>query len=161
GVVLAFDITGLTSLATSADCLIEMVPQVGNFVAIGDPLFRIYGNGGKLSEDALCQSLAVGQERTAEQDPAFAFRSMVGIASKGLSPAINDPTTAVLALDQIHHLLRIVGHRQLDDGIVSDATGRTRLTYRTPDWEDFVHLALTEIRHFGAESIQVARRLRA
>ena len=42
-----------------------------------------------------------------------------------------------------------------------DAAGRLRLVYRTPDWEDFVHLAVTEIRHFGGPSIQVARRLRA
>ena len=38
----------------------------------------------------LCQSVAVGRERTLEQDPAFAFRIIVDIASKGLSPAIND-----------------------------------------------------------------------
>lgn len=111
--------------------------------------------------DALRQSVAVGQERTVEQDPAFAFRIMVDIASKGLSPAINDPTTAVLALDQIHHLLRNVGSRNLDDERVRDATGRVRLVYRTPTWEDFVQLAVTEIRHFGSESIQIARRLRA
>ena len=86
---------------------------------------------------------------------------MVDIASKALSPAINDPTTAVLALDQIHRLLRNVGNRRLDNGQVRDASGRLRLVYRTPDWEDFVRLAITEIRHFGGASIQIARRLRA
>jgi uncharacterized membrane protein len=105
--------------------------------------------------------VAVGQERTLEQDPAFAFRIMVDIASKALSPAINDPTTAVLALDQIHWLLRKVGNRCLDTGQVHDSAGRLRLVYRTPDWEDFVYLAVTEIRHFGGASIQIARRLRA
>ena len=93
-----------------------------------------------------------------EQDPAFAFRIIVDIASKGLSPAINDPTTAVLALDQIHHLLRNVGQRWLDDDRVRDSQGRLRLIYRTPGWEDFVHLAVTEIRHYGGTSIQIARR---
>jgi uncharacterized membrane protein len=83
------------------------------------------------------------------------------MASKGLSPAINDPTTAVLAIDQIHHLLRAVGNRQLDDGRVRDAAGRLRFVYRTPDWADFVHLAVTEIRQFGGASIQIARRLHA
>ena len=105
--------------------------------------------------------MAVGQERTPEQYPTFAFRIMVDIANKALSPAINDPTTAVLALDQIHSLLRKVGNRRLDDGRVRDAAGRLRLMYRTPDWEDFVCLAVTEIRHFGGASIQIARRLRA
>ncbi len=161
GVVLAFDQKGLLLLAQRADCIIEMMPQVGDHVAVGDPLFRVFRNGSKVSAAALCQSIAVGQERTLEQDPTFAFRIMVDIASKALSPAINDPTTAVLALDQIHHLLRVVGNRHLDTGQVHDSAGRLRLVYRTPDWEDFVRLAVTEIRHFGGESIQIARRLRA
>jgi uncharacterized membrane protein len=161
GVVLAFDIEGLVSLAQRADCVIELVPQVGDFVAAGDPLFRMYQGGATLPADALRESIALGQERTMEQDPTFAFRIMVDIASKALSPAINDPTTAVLAIDQIQHLLRNVGNRCLDDERVRDAAGRLRLVYRTPDWEDYVRLAVTEIRHFGGESIQVARRLRA
>lgn len=161
GVVLAFDIPGLVALAQHADCTIELVPQVGDFVSVGDPLFRVLQSGAAKQTDALRQSVAVGQERTMEQDPAFAFRILVDIASKGLSPAINDPTTAVLAIDQIHHLLRNVGRRRLDDGRVCDSSGRLRLVYRTPDWEDFVQLAITEIRQFGAASIQVNRRLRA
>jgi uncharacterized membrane protein len=161
GVVVAFDVRGLVSLAERADCVLELVPQVGDFVAAGDPLFRVFQGGAALPADALRQSVAVGQERTLEQDPAFAFRIIVDIASKGLSPAINDPTTAVLALDQIHHLLRNVGSRRLDDGQVCDAAGRLRLVYRTPDWEDYVYLAVTEIRQFGGGSIQITRRLRA
>jgi uncharacterized membrane protein len=161
GVVLAFDVQGLVSMAQRADCIVELVPQVGDFVAIGDPLFRVFHGGADLTADALRQSIAVGQERTLEQDPALAFRILVDVASKGLSPAINDPTTAVLAIDQIHHLLRNVGSRHLDDERVRDAAGRVRLVYRTPAWEDFVQLAVTEIRHFGGESIQIARRLRA
>jgi uncharacterized membrane protein len=161
GVVLAFDQKGLLALARRADCVIEMVPQVGDQVAAGDPLFRVFQGGTALPATALCGSIAVGQERTLEQDPTFAFRILVDVAIKGLSPAINDPTTAVLALDRIQHLLRIVGNRHLDNGEIRDGTGRLRLLYRTPDWEDFVHLAVTEIRHFGGESIQIARRLRA
>lgn len=160
GVVLAFDVKGLVALGTRYDCVIELAPQVGNFVAPGDPLFRIHG-GADVPADALRQSIALGAERTMEQDPAFAFRVLVDIASKALSPAINDPTTAVLAIDRIHHLLRHVGKRRLDDERVRDGGGRLRLMYRTPDWEDFVRLAATEIRHFGGSSIQVARRLRA
>jgi len=161
GAVLAFDIPGLRSLAERTDCIIELVPQVGDHIALGDPLFRVYGGTADLDERALCQFVAVGQERTPEQDSTFAFRIMVDIASKALSPAINDPTTAVLAIDQIHHLLRNVGNRCLDDERLRDSAGRLRLLYRTPAWQDFVHLAVTEIRHFGGESIQIARRLRA
>ena len=161
GVVLAFDVQGLASLAERTDCVIELVPQVGDFVAAGDPLFHVFRGRAAPPSRALCHAVALGPERTPEQDPAFAFRIIVDIASKGLSPAINDPTTAVQAIDQIHNLLHAVGNRHLAHGRVRDASGRLRLVYRTPDWEDFVHLAVTEIRHFGGASIQVARRLRA
>ncbi|MCX6878911.1 MAG: DUF2254 domain-containing protein [Verrucomicrobia bacterium] len=161
GVLLAFDLEGLVALAREAECVVELVPEVGDFVAAEGPLFRIFGGKGGPSASVLCQSIALGQERTLEQDPAFAFRIIVDIASKGLSPAINDPTTAVLAIDQLHHLLRSVGGRQLHGGLVHDSAGSLRLIYPTPDWEDFVGLAVTEIRHFGGTSIQVARRLRA
>src|SRR5262245_39194333 len=160
GVLLAFDLSGLVAIAVRHDCVIEMEPRVGNFVAPGDTLFRLHG-GETVSDDVLYQSVALGAERTMEQDPAFGFRVIVDVASKGLSPAINDPTTAVLAIDRIHHLLRHVGGRCLDDERVRDKTGRVRLMYRTPDWEDFVKLAVTEIRQFGGSSIQIARRLRA
>jgi uncharacterized membrane protein len=161
GVVLAFDVRGLASLARGAGCAIELVPQVGDFVAAGGPLFRVFGNAASLPAGALCQSVAVGMERTVEQDPMFVFRILVDIANKGLSPAINDPTTAVLVIDHVHHLLSLVGNRWLDEGQICDSAGRPLLVYRTPDWEDFVHLAVTEIRQFGGGSIQVVRRLRA
>jgi uncharacterized membrane protein len=161
GVVLAFDRKGLISLAERANCLIELVPQVGDFIAAGDPLFRLFEGGESISEESLRNSVALGQERTLEQDPTYAFRIIVDIASKALSPAINDPTTAVLAIDQIHHLLRNVGSRNLGHGRETDGRGELRLVYRTPDWEDFVHLAVTEIRQYGGDSIQITRRLRA
>lgn len=161
GSVLAFDLEGLMSLAEQSDCLIELIPQVGDFVAAGDPLFQIFEGGGDLRDELLRKSVALGQERTLEQDPMFAFRIIVDIASKALSPAINDPTTAVLAIDQIHHLLREVGNRNLAEGRERDHAGRLRLVYRTPNWEDFLHLAVTEIRQYGRDSIQVMRRLRA
>jgi uncharacterized membrane protein len=161
GVVLAFDLKGLVLIAEGSNCLIELVPAVGDFVAAGDPLFRIYEGGVDIPDERLQDSVALGPERTVEQDPMFAFRVIVDIAAKALSPAINDPTTAVLSIDQIHHLLRDVGGRYLAEGREVDRSGRIRLVYRTPDWDDFVHLAVTEIRHYGQDSVQVMRRLRA
>ena len=91
----------------------------------------------------------------------FALRIMVDIALKALSPAINDPTTAVLAIDQVHRFLRTVGKRQLRGEVIADDTGTPRVIYRTPNWEDFVHVACNEIRTCGSSNVQVARRLRA
>lgn len=124
-------------------------------------MFRLHGGGAAVGPKELLSHIALERERTLEQDPAFAFRIVVDIASKALSPAINDPTTAVLAPDQIHNLLREVGLRRLDTGLVHDSNGQLRLVYHTPDWDDFVGLAVTEIRQFGGNSTQVARRMRA
>jgi uncharacterized membrane protein len=96
-----------------------------------------------------------------EQDPIFAFRIIADIALKALSPAINDPTTGVLALDQLHRLLRVVGRRRLRSHSIADRTGTPRVIVRTPNWEDFVAVACTEIRMSGAGNVQIARRMRA
>lgn len=159
GAVLSFDASGLLDLACQYNCTIEIVPRVGDFVAAGDRLFNIFQGGAELPPRQLRHSIAIGSERTFDQDPTYALRIIVDIASKALSPAINDPTTAVLALNEIHHLLRSVGERQLDDRVLADADGKPRLAYHTPNWGDFVNLGVTEIRLYGAESIQVARRL--
>jgi uncharacterized membrane protein len=162
GVVLAFDADGLGAIARRTGCVVELVPQVGDFVPVGEPLFRLYGSGASAAGDQeLRDCVAFGIERTMEQDPGFGFRIIVDIASKALSPAINDPTTGALAVDQLHHLLHLVSGRQLDTGVVRDASGEVRLVYRTPDWEDFVTLAATELRVYGATNPQVTRRLRA
>src|SRR6185503_2632756 len=102
-----------------------------------------------------------GIERTLEQDPTFAFRIILDIALKALSPAINDPTTAVLAIDQLQRLLRTVGRRELRGENIYDDEGQLRVILPTPNWEDFVDLSFTEIRQYGGSSIQVVRRLRA
>jgi len=161
GVVMAFSAEHIVRLAREADAVIELLPQVGDSITCGDPLFRVFCGPRAVSESALRGCVAVGTERTLEQDPRFAFRILVDIANKALSPAINDPTTAVLALDRIDNLLSYLGHRRLDEGIARDQEGSLRLLYGTPDWPDYVTLAVIEIRQFGEGSLQVVRRMKA
>lgn len=161
GTFLAFGQSNLVAAANRADCLIEIVPQVGDFVSVDDTLARIYPPTADISEALINDMMAFGPERTMEQDPMFAFRIMVDIGARALSPAINDPTTAVLAIDQIHRLLRYAGFKNIETGRVSDRAGKLRLVFPTPAWDDIVDLALTELRQYGATSIQVARRTKA
>lgn len=159
--VLAVDLASLVAEAERADGIVEFVPQVGDFVAADEPLFHLHGNAAGIDEKALRRTVAFGSERTMEQDPLFSFRILVDIALKALSPAINDPTTAILAMDQIHRLLRVVGKRRLHGAVVRDRAGRVRVIFRTPNWADFVNLSCSEIRACGANNVQVARRSRA
>ena len=160
-IVLAVNRGVLVAKAQRLNGIIEFVPQVGDFVAVGEPVFRLYAGAAAIDDRKLRQAAVLGPERTLEQDPMFAFRILVDIAIKALSPAINDPTTAVVAIDQLHRLLRVVGRRHLHNEEILDGAGRLRVILRTPDWQDFVHLVFFEIRHYGAENIQIARRLRA
>jgi uncharacterized membrane protein len=158
-VLLAVNLLALVAEARRAGVVIELVPQVGDFVATGEPLFCIYGSAGAIDEESLRTLAAFGTERTMEQDPMFSFRILVDIAAKALSPAINDPTTAVLAIDQLHRLLRQVGLRDLRAEEIADEAGEVRVVFRTPNWEDFVNISFREIRLFGAGSLQIPRRL--
>ena len=160
-ILLAVDLETLLLEAERHGGVIELVPQVGDFVAHEEPLFALYGGAATIDDRKLRAAVAFGSERTMEQDPMFAFRILVDIALKALSPAINDPTTAVLSLDQIHRLLKAVGKRHLQLEEIEDDYGRVRVVYRTPNWEDYVNVSCNEIRTCGASSVQIARRLRA
>jgi uncharacterized membrane protein len=160
-VILSVDIEMLLEESQKANAVVQLIPVVGDFVGKDEPLFALYGNVSGIDENMLASSIHFGIERTLEQDPTFAFRIILDIALKALSPAINDPTTAVLAIDQLHRLLRSVGKRNLRTDSITDESGKLRVIFRTPNWEDFVNLACTELRRYGADSIQVVRRLRA
>jgi uncharacterized membrane protein len=159
-VILAVNLEELVAAARRGSGIVELVPRVGDFLSTSEPLFRLYGSG-PFDVRKLRGAVAIGPERTMEQDPMFAFRILLDIALKALSKAINDPTTAVLAIDQLHRLLRNLGKRHLSSEVILDHVGKVRVIFHTPNWEDYVHLTFTELRFNGAESIQVVRRLRA
>jgi uncharacterized membrane protein len=159
GIVLAINFKSLVFAAQRVDGVIEFAPKVGDFGAVGEPLFRLYGNAARIHDGQLYAQVAFGPERTIEQDATFAMRVIVDVGIKAPSAAINDPTTAVLAIDQLHRLLRLVGRRHLHDNALYDSDGTLRLIFPTPNWEDFVQLATSELRLYGATHFQVTRRL--
>ncbi|MET8152681.1 DUF2254 domain-containing protein [Actinoplanes sp. NPDC049668] len=154
GVIQAIHVSRLTAVARRHGCHLVMTYGVGDFVPQNAPLIEVYGeDGASVAADRLLGWVAVGRERTIDQDPAFALRVLVDIAIRALSPAVNDPTTAVQTIDYTEELLRALA-----------AAGRPaagRLTVPTPGWTEYVALATTEIIQFGASSVQVCRRLRA
>ncbi|HUI96239.1 MAG TPA: DUF2254 domain-containing protein [Xanthobacteraceae bacterium] len=154
------DVPRLVRQAQQARGIIAMTSAVGDTIIDGSPLLAVHG-GGSIRERDLLRAIHLTTERTFEQDPKYPLRLLVDIAIKALSPAINDPTTAVQAIDQIEDLLRRLGRRALDAGYARDADGKLRLVYPMPTWEDYLTLAFDEIRQYGTTSVQVMRRLRA
>ena len=159
--VQAVNVPALVQIASEAGAVIELAVTVGDAVLDSTPILRIRGGVGPLPEALLRSTIELGGERTFEQDPKYAIRLLVDIAIKALSPAVNDPTTAVQALDQIEDLLLRLGRRRLEIGAFRGAGGKLRVLLAFPSWEDFLRLALDEIRFYGANSVQVMRRMLA
>jgi uncharacterized membrane protein len=165
GVITSVDADALVRQAREQHLVVEMTLMVGDFIATGAPILRIWrkdgaGDAEPMPIESLAASVHTGPERTMTQDAAFGFRQIVDIAERALSPGVNDPTTAVQALDQLHDLLRRLARRQIPSQVRLAEDGSVLLRLPRPDWDDYVSLALDEIRHYGAGSIQVARRLR-
>jgi uncharacterized membrane protein len=111
---------------------------------------------------AAASTRVAGDCSTIEQDPGLALRIMVDVAIRALSPAVNDPTTAVQVLDHLENLLRAMGASRIRSTVdVVDAQGPLRLRMPGRSWAEYLALGVTEIRLHGNGSVQVARRLRA
>jgi uncharacterized membrane protein len=155
---------GLVEWAAEHECRLVLPHWAGDFVAADETLIEVYGDGafGSADADRLRGMVALGIERTIEQDPAFAIRIMVDIANRALSAAINDPTTAVQVIDHLGELLRTIGTTEIRGPRPSaESSAPGVVLVRARRWEDILALAMTEIREYGAGSVQINRRLRA
>jgi uncharacterized membrane protein len=161
GVLASIDRRGLVRLAEETGAYVEVVPMVGRYVAPGALALRLHGGQRPADPRAAGRVLVLARQRSIDQDPAFALRMLVDIAIRALSPAVNDPTTAVQTLDRIETLLVELHGRTTGPALVADAHGTPRGRFPAPTWEEYLDLALMEIRHYGRGSAQVARRLRA
>ena len=163
GVVTHIDIDRLVTMARDAGVVLRTELGPGDFVAEGAPLIEVLGAGavdaGAVDAGAVVGAITVSDDRTMQQDVAFGFRQLVDIAEKALSPGINDPTTAVQALDQLHDLLRRLATRSLRDGLYRDDRGAVRLVTPAETFAGYLDLALAEIDQYGADVLQVQRRI--
>jgi uncharacterized membrane protein len=164
GAIQAIDRIGLVRWAVVHDCHLRLPYGVGDFVESHEELVEVFGQlrPSPRYERELTDMVALGIERTIEQDAGFAVRVMVDVAIRALSPAVNDPTTAVQVLNHLGELLRVIGASDLAaQGELRDDRGALRVLLPVRSWEEYLALGVTEIRVYGANSIQVVRRLRA
>lgn len=161
GMLQSVDVKGMQRLAVEHDALIVLPVAAGDFLRSGGIAFEIYGGRDLPSDRWMLDHLALGSERTPEQDPALALRVVVDISLKALSPAINDPTTGEQMIDRVEDLLTDLVQRDLHTGVFRDTNDVPRFVYPTPTWEDYLLLGVTEIRLYGGANPQICRRLAA
>lgn len=162
GIVFAVDHQRMVDLAERADCRLELLWALGDFIPTGAELIRVVGDPTNLSRTAVVNSVAIGPERTMNQDVAYGIRMLVDIAERSVaSGPFEDPTTAVQAIDRLHDVIRQLARRPLHSGEYRDAAGTLRFVAPTMCWDGYIRLAFDEIRQAGAGSPQVSRRLKA
>ena len=162
GAIQGVDTDGMVRWAVAHRAQLVVVHPVGDFVHTGGELVRVVG--GSLDAGAADQIrglIALGDERTFDQDPAFGLRVMVDMANRALSAAVNDPTTATQVMNHIGEVLGFIGRTDLSKPTRPSADTAFGLVMAVRGWEDYVTLGLTEIRGSGAGSVQVMRRMRS
>jgi uncharacterized membrane protein len=162
GALQAVNVAAVVRLASRKDLVCHFRHAIGDFVTSGAVLMDVSGPIGAREARRLRGMVALGHERTLDQDPAFAIRIIVDIAIRALSPAVNDPTTATQMINHLGELLAGIGARDLRGrGVLVDASGVLRVTVPIRSWDDYLELGISEIRQYGRSSPQVCRRLRA
>jgi uncharacterized membrane protein len=160
GVIQAIDLARVAALAEETGTWIELLLQPGEYVSAESPVANVHsGTLDDASQARLMRCMMLGGERTMIQDPGFALRQLVDVAGRALSPAVNDPTTAVQAIDRITELLAALARRPDPAGDYVGSDGRVRVRVPEPDFARLATLAYSEIGLFGAASPQVVRRL--
>ncbi|MFN8037661.1 MAG: DUF2254 domain-containing protein [Acidimicrobiales bacterium] len=157
GVIAAVDLEALAERARADGVVVRVVPPVGTYLPAGATLFEV--EGAVTEVGPYQRAVDLEASRTLIQDVPFGIRQLVDIAERALSPAVNDPTTALQALDRIGDLLRRIVVRPDPETSLADRDGTVRVRWTVPSWEALVDLACNEIRWFGSGSTQVTRRM--
>jgi uncharacterized membrane protein len=155
GQVVGISVSRLLRVVERHGADIEMLVQVGDGISTGARIARLRGQ--VPDHRAIHRGLLVRRERSLAHDPLYALRLLVDIAIRALSTAINDPTTAVRALEEIEGVLR--ADAPLPLGPLTTGAGAGRLVVRAAGWSDLVDLALLEILEAGRDEPQVSRRM--
>ena len=150
----------LAEMARRHKSVFRLCAPVGTYMVRGADLLEVHGGTAPAPAQVL-GALDCSAVRTLYQDPCYGVRQLVDVAIRALSKAINDPTTAVQALDRLYGVLRAVSDRPDPSGVSLDSAGSARLVVPVPDWNRVFDLAFTEVALYGAGNPQISRKLMA
>ena len=158
------DAPALVQTATELGSWIEMLRPVGTFLVADQPLALVHPLDSAAVDAGRCQeevatAVPLAARRSMEQDVSFGIRQLVDIAERALSPGINDPTTAVQVLNELHTILRCLAIEPDTPAAHHDREGTRRLVLREWTFEQYLDLCIDEISHWGESSLQVTGRL--
>ena len=161
GYIRFLDVKRLLDLASACRVKVRVVRRVGQFVPAGTPLLVVY-KPERLSLERIEQfrgAFDFGPSRTLQQDVEFGVLQIVDIALKAISPAVNDPTTAITCVDHLSRLLIRFISREMPEPLLYDLKGVARVSIRWIDLERLLDSAFEQIRMYSKADIPVSMRL--
>jgi uncharacterized membrane protein len=145
-------------IEAAGSAVIVLRAGIGDTLQQGAPVADLHG--GEVTGAAVLRGLVTGPERTFHQDPLFAFRLLADIGLRALSPAVNDPATAVQVLDTMQGILGPLVTRDLDVTQMTDESGALRVVLALPTWDDYLQISLDDLIESAAQSPMVLLRVR-
>jgi uncharacterized membrane protein len=161
GYIRYMDTKGLVSIAKTRSVKVHVLRRVGQFVPEGVPLLRVY-KGERLPPGAateFCDAFEFGPSRTLQQDIEFGVLQIVDIALKAISPAVNDPSTAISCVDQLSRVLIRFASREVPASLLCDPPGVVRVSVMWSDFERMLDSAFEQIRLYSQTDVAVSLRM--
>jgi uncharacterized membrane protein len=161
GYVRFVDLNRLVYLAKSYSVTVRIVRRVGQFVPAGVPLLMV-SKGERLSPDLgveLRGAFDIGPTRTLQQDIEFGILQIVDIALRAISPAVNDPSTAINCVDQLSRILIHFASREEPVSLHYDPPGLLRVSIPWPGFDRVVDTAFDQIRLYSQTDVAVSLRM--
>lgn len=158
GYVQAIGVVALREIAQRHDIVIESRVSYGDYVLPGGVLARLHGAG--LDPDTAghaAREYVLGRSRMTDHDLLFAVNQMAEIGVRALSPALNNPFTALDCVNRIGRSLAVLIARPMPTEVVTDPDGEMRLVIRVPNFHDLLDAAFMPIRNYGRTSVITMR----
>jgi uncharacterized membrane protein len=161
GYIRFVDVDFLTDCAKTFGVQIALDRRVGQFVPAGVPLLRIV-DAGRVTperEARLSSAIDIGPTRTMQQDVEFGIIQIVDIALRAISPAVNDPTTAINCIDQLARVMIVWASRAPPPSFIHAPPHVLRLAMPWIGYEGLLDTAFEQIRHYAKSDVAVSLRL--
>ncbi|MGA2134677.1 MAG: DUF2254 domain-containing protein [Bryobacteraceae bacterium] len=161
GYIRFVDSKRLVALAKTHRVKISVLRRVGHFVPEGVPLLMV-SKGERLDSEArgeLLGAFDIGPTRTLQQDVEFGVLQIVDIALKAISPAVNDPTTAINCVDQLSRIMIRFAAREIPEPVLYDPPGTVRVVIPWMGFGRLLESAFEQIRLYARADVAVSLRL--
>lgn len=153
GYYAAIDWDRVAAFEPDDPCQVWVIVAPGDFVTVGTPVAIVTGAVGDDTADEIESWLRFDSERWIEADFSYGVRNLVDVALKALSPAMNDPTTATMAIERIGETMGIAGRGHPERAVRTEVGTEVYIAIR--EWDDTLASAVRQIVEFGKRDVAV------